>query len=457
MLLKGRDNVSYSRWATKEEVAKKLKAVNVDTGAEKSGVQVMFDDKFLYIDDRESHNLVIGSTGSGKTQVAILPILRLAMEAKESIVLNDPKGEICKKTSYALKNKGYEVKVLDFNDAKFGDNWNPLTIPYELYNSDNKDRAMKMLDDLGYYLFFDPKETSDPFWTNTTIDYFTGLVLYLFENAKKEEVNLNSVFNLSSDINRGDVSEFIYGIDKTSNIYVNLSGTLTAHQDTRAGILSTFNQKMKKYVSRVNLSNMLSYSDIDLKEISNKPYALFIIGGDSTYNCNLIPLLVSQIIECVSIFGNQEKCLNILLDEFDSMLPIKNFANVINYCRGIRVKITATIRSYVHLNNMYSKDEAEILKMCFGNLIYLLTDDIYTLEEISRYCGNRLENGNVVPLISVEELKTLEVFEAVMIMPRMMPFKTKLLPDYEIYWGYDNKDSDIPVRKEKVLSLYELK
>jgi hypothetical protein len=49
------------------------------------------------------------------------------------------------------------------------------------------------------------------------------------------------------------------------------------------------------------------------------------------------------------------------------------------------------------------------------------------------------------------------VFEAVMIMPRMMPFKTKLLPDYEIYWGYDNKDSDIPVRKEKVLSLYELK
>ena len=105
--------MSYSRWATKEEVAKKLKAVNVDTGAEKSGVQVMFDDKFLYIDDRESHNLVICSTGSGKTQVAILPLFRLAMEAKESIVLNDPKGEICIKTSYALKNKGYEVKILD--------------------------------------------------------------------------------------------------------------------------------------------------------------------------------------------------------------------------------------------------------------------------------------------------------------------------------------------------------
>ena len=68
----------------------------------------MYDDKFLYIDERESHNLVIGSTGSGKTQVAILPILRLAMEAKESVVLNDPKGEICKKTRKALQDKGYE-------------------------------------------------------------------------------------------------------------------------------------------------------------------------------------------------------------------------------------------------------------------------------------------------------------------------------------------------------------
>ena len=57
---------------------------------------------------------------------------------------------------------------------------------------------------------------------------------------------------------------------------------------------------------------------------------------------------------------------------------------------------------------MYSKEEVEILKMCFGNLIYLLSKDIYTLEEISRYCGEEKENK---PLISKEELQTLEPFE----------------------------------------------
>ena len=86
---------------------------------------------------------------------------------------------------------------------------------------------------------------------------------------------------------------------------------------------------------------------------------------------------------------------------------------------------------------MYSKEDTEILKMCFGNIIYLLANDIYTLEEISNYCGNQLIDGEIKPLITPEELKTMEVFNAIVIMPRMMPFKTKLLPDYQIDWGYE--------------------
>ena len=45
--------------------------------------------------------------------------------------------------------------------------------------------------------------------------------------------------------------------------------------------------------------------------------------------------------------------------------------------------------------NMYGKENAEILKMYFGNIVYLLSNDVYTLEEISNLCGNTLD-GNVV-------------------------------------------------------------
>ena len=451
--------MSYARWATNDEVVKKLEGVNLETGVKKSGIPLAYDDKYLYINNHEAHSLIIGSTCSGKTQSTILPMLKLAMMANESIVLTDPKGELYDKCAGALKEKGYEVLALNFGDAKYGNGWNPLKLPYELYNNDEKDKAVEMIEDLAYYLFFDGANTNtDPFWFNSTVDYFTGLVLYLFENANIDEIHLQSICELSNKLNdKNNSILFINKLDKKSQTYINLAGTLNAPSDTKGSIIAVFNQKMKKYISRENLSNMLSYTDFDITEISNKPTVLFIISGISNYCNNLIPLLVDQIIKGVDYFGKQTSYTNILLDEFDAMVPIRNFSSLITYCRSIKIKLAVTIRSYIHLSNMYSKEEAEILKMCFGNLVYLLSDDIYTLEEISKYCGNTLVDNKLERLVTVEDLKTIKTFEAIVIIPRMMPFKTKLLPDYQIDWGINFPKIDIPKRTQKEIKYFEEK
>lgn len=449
--------MNYARWATRDEVAERLKKVNSETGVEKVGTPLMYDDNFLYIDEKEAHTLIIGSTGSGKTQVNILPTLRLSIEAESPFVVNDPKGEMYHKLADKLKKENYEVLVLNFDDAKYGNSWNPLELPYKMYKNNEKDKATKLLEDLGYYLYYDPKDNSDPFWLNSTIDYFTGLTLYLFENAKKEEIHLSSVCGLSNQLNeKGSAEKFLAKIDKNTNIYLNLVGTLLAPPETRGSIISVFNQKMKKYISRETLSNMLSASDFDICNISNKKTALFIINGHTNYCDNLIPLLVNQIVEGVNFYGKQEKTLSILLDEFDNMIPIKDFVRLIEFSRSIKVRFSVVIRSYQHLNNMYKKEDTEILKMCFGNIIYLLSNDIYTLEEISINCGKKVENGEVIPLITPEELKTMEIFSAIVIIPRMMPFKTKLLPDYKINWGYETSNTEFPIRKENVVENYNL-
>ena len=446
----------YARWATKDEVVEKLDAVNLDTGVKKAGIPITYDDNYLYIDSREAHSMIIGSTGSGKTQAVILPLLKTSMLSGESIVVNDPKGELYKKCAGNFEERGYKVLALDFNDARLGNSWNPLKLAYDFYNNDMKDKAIKSLEDIGYYLFFDSREKdTDPFWINSTINYFVGLTLYLFENATAEEANLNSIYQLSNYLNVDNHSkEFMDKLPTNSLIYLNLAGTLKAPPETRGSILSVFMQKIKKYISREDLSNMLSLSDFDLKDIGNQPTALFIISGISNYCDNLIPLLISQIVDCVDIFGSKEKYVNTLLDEFDSMVPIRDFSRLIEYCRSIRVRFVITIRSYIHLCNMYSKEDAAILKMCFGNLIYLLSDDIYTLEEVSKYCGGR-ENGE--PLITIEELKTLSPFEGVVLMPRTMPFKTKFLPDYKIDYGFKEIIKDIPKREDVEIKIYEEK
>ena len=443
--------MKYANWASKEDMKNRLIPVNLTTGVKKSGIPIMYDDEYLYIDNKDAHSLVIGSTGSGKTQSTILPMTKLAMMSGESIILNDVKGEIYKSTANELEKRGYNVIVLNFENSNLGNSWNPFTLPYKLFQNGEKDKALDLVEDLGYYLFNDPSEKpTDPFWINSVIDYFTGITLYLFQHAKESEVNLNSIYSFSNTV-VVEPKHFLNKIDKNSSIYYNVSGTLNAPTETRGSIISVFNQKIRKYVSREILSNMMATTDFDITNISNEKTAIFIVSGNSSYSSNLIPLFINQVFDCVDMYGNKEKTLNVLLDEFDTMLPIKDFSKLIHYSRSINLRFIVVVKSYMDLLNMYGKENTEILKMCFANIIYLLSNDIYTLEEISNMCGTINEKEK---LITVEELKTMKIFEAIVLTPRVMPFKTKLLPDYEIDWGYESSIKTMPKREENIINIY---
>lgn len=446
--------MSFSRWATKEEIKGRLKGIRLNDNINTSGIPLLKEGEELYISDSDMHNLVIGCTGSGKTQSVILPSLKLSIKSNESILVNDPLGELYKSNAKKLQEEGYNTILLDFQDSRYGNNWNPLTLAYKLYKEGNTDKAIDLIDDLGYYLFEDPTRTnSDPFWVNSVINYFGGLTLYLFENAKEEEINLKSIETLTNQISESKLSqEFIEKIDSNSLIYSKLVGILKAPAETKGSILAVFRQKIEKFIAKENLTNMLSTTDFDITNILKEKTAVFIVSGTSTQSESLIPLFVNQIIDAVSIYDKRERKLNMLLDEFDSLLPIKNFVKKLEYSRSLGIKITVCIRSFIHLQNMYSKEEVEILKMCFGNIIYLLSKDIYTLEEISKYCGEVKEN---TPLISKEELQTLEPFEAIVIMTRMMPIRTKLQADYKIDWGYSNEEINFPQRKLNEIKTYK--
>ena len=70
-----------------------------------------------------------------------------------------------------------------------------------------------------------------------------------------------------------------------------------------------------------------------------------------------------------------------------------------------------------------------MIRLCFSNIVYLLSQDIETLEEISRLCG---ESAKKEPLVSIEDLKCMKPCEAIILTVRMLPFKTKMLPYFEI-------------------------
>lgn len=434
--------MQYAHWTNNDEFKEKLIKYDGLGVLEESGFPIMYDNNNFYINTHDGHNLVIGSTNSGKSQTVILPMARLSIKALESFVFHDISGEAYNTLSGMLNENGYKVIVIDFKEAKYGNNWNPLTLPYTLYKNNDLDKSVMELENIAYYLFSDSDEASS-FWNNSAIDYFVGLALYLFENAKSDEINLESIYNLANNID----DKFIDKIkNKTINYY--LSAILKAPAETKGGIIATFNLKMHKYITRVNLANMLNYSDFDLRDIQKEKTAIFILSGNTTNYNDIIPLFIHQLID--SIEDNNKKRLNILLDDFDNLLPIKDFSKLINNIRRNKVCITAIIRSFKNLENTYGKENSEILRMCFSNIIYLLSNDYDTLTEISKICGNINKDK---PLITVEELKVLNDFEAIILMPREYPIKTKLYPDYKFNWGNYNK-IDLPLRKVRDVKIY---
>ena len=446
--------MNYENWETEKEYSKILTKINENTDINKSGIQMMYENKSIYIDDTDNQTLIIGDTGSGKTQSIMLPLVRTAIKAVESLVISDIKGEICKSTAKEFEKKGYNVIILDIKNNELGSRWNPFTLAYKLYKDGKKSESVKLIEEIGHYLMYS-EATLDPFWINSATDYFVGLALYLFENAKEEEINLNSIFSLSNTINEGNnLENFIKKIDKNSNIYYNLSGTLTSPKETRGGIISTFIERIKRFISTEGISNLLSKSDFDLSKITTEKTVVFIVSGINDISSQIIPLFIKELIYSKDNYGTTERRLNIILDEFDDLDPILNFNKILHYSRTLHTRFTIFIKSFKGIEKKYGKETSKTIKASFSNVIYLWSNDLDTLIEISKLCGNTNQKNKLVPLMPVEELKVLKQFEAIIFKQRMKPFKTKLLPDYKMNWIKEKEEYIISPIKKNDIKIY---
>ena len=77
MNVKGGNTMNYARWSNKEELLKVLKEIDINSSIQKSGIPMGYDKNKIYIKDDNSHTIVIGAHGSGKTKAIMLPQIKL--------------------------------------------------------------------------------------------------------------------------------------------------------------------------------------------------------------------------------------------------------------------------------------------------------------------------------------------------------------------------------------------
>lgn len=469
-----KDEKGYARWSKEKEIKNAPKVVRVpisEKDSKAAGAVLINNGKDMWVDNSENHTLVIGATGSGKTKSVVDPLVYSLAKAKESMIITDPKGEIYKEHSNMLRDRGYDIIVLNFREPQHGNCWNPLTLPYQLYKAGNTDKATELVDDVALNILKD-KKAQDPFWENSAADYFSGVALGLFEDAKEDEVNLNSISYVTTVGEEkcppsNYIKEYFNMKGESSTPYVFASNTINSPTETKGGILSVFRQKIRLFASREQLSEMLSKSDFNMRDIGKKPTAVFMVIHDekTTYHA-LATIFIKQCYE--TLIDVAQECggklpvrTNFILDEFANMPPLKDVTTMVTAARSRQIRFTFIIQNFAQLNDVYGKEDAETIRSNCGNLIYLLTTELAALEEISKLCGEKKskdkEKTASTPLVTVSDLQKMKLFEAIIMRSRLNPFKTKLKPSFEIDWGEKFPIAEFPTRTKGEIGIFDLK
>ena len=477
LVVEDKVETGYSSWAKDKDIKGDRGVAEVDYTAptvNAAGIPLIYDTKKhkVWVDNGEYHTVVIGASGSGKSQCIVKPLVNLLAKKGESMIITDPKGELYTSAAHRLKDFGYNVIVLNFRDPLNGNAWNPLTLPYQYMKMGNMDKATELLDDVALNILYDPNNKGEPFWEKSAADFFSGLALGLFQDAKEEEININSISYMSTvgEERLGPsnyTKEYFTMKGESSSAYTFAANTINAPSDTKGGIMSTFRQKIRLFASRENLSEMLGHSDFSILDIGRQKTAVFIVIHDekTTYHA-LATIFIKQAYETLIDVaqkngGKLPIRTNFILDEFANMPPLKDVDSMVTAARSRDMRFTFIIQNFAQLNDVYGKEVAEVIRGNCGNTIYLISSELAALEEISKMCGEVKSKDKdktaSTPLVTVTDLQKFKMGEALLIRMRKGPFKTKLQFDYKTNWGYQQVDEPFPQREAKPVQLFDIK
>lgn len=417
-----------------------------DGGNHSSGGPVLFaDGKRLYTDSSESHTLISGDTGSGKTLRYILPMIYSCADAGESMIIVDPKGELASKATPFLREKGYRPIIINLrNPQKSPDSFNPFEQVNKLYFSIPRDgnKAILLLNDLIDKLFYRRSSADkDQYWNESAGQFALGLSLLTLKFGEKLTINklLDWRYKKYAD---GTLKKTFDDLPTDSEVYQNLAGVmaLTA-ENTKSCILSTFDQLIRMFKAAPALTDMLSKSTFDVDDIGVKKMAVFLVVPDEKTTFHfLATLFISQcyksLVEMADLLGGKLPVrVNFILEEFCNMPTMTDILSMLTAARSRNIRFHLVIQSYEQLVDKYDEHVSKTILDNCATLIYLHSRELSFLQYISQLAGNNEFNR---PLLPVSRLQRIQKNENIIFRDRCYPYIVKDVPmifDYQVELG----------------------
>ncbi len=432
---------------------------------------------------QENHVGVIAATRLGKTSQYVIPtILSFAKQkVKKRMVISDPKGELYKLTSEALRQEGYTVKLINFRDYQHSEYWNPLTPIFKKYKKideiDNevevvntkdgprnrfRGRIYESQEELDYVIemskdyalkdvendidtvvleAISTERTDDPYWEDSARVLLKGLLWAMLEDSSpdtkseritEETFSYNTALTIMDNMRDDNGAKYNDGGYFTSRPKDSKSLTTVKNciiengHVTRKCIVSTFNTKMSIYKdSTIRL--ITSCNSFDIQEVVDEehPVAYFIAYRDEIKgHYQIISSLVQNIYMNLIEYANKKDNGKLdvpfyfILDEFGNFPKIPNFETVVSACAGRNIWFILILQSYAQLDHVYKRDVSEIIRDNLNLHVFIGSNNPETLKKFSEECG---EFTRISPMSALngskEDIEAYEL-ETIPLMPK---------------------------------------
>lgn len=449
--------------------------------AKKSGIIIAKENGKFYIDAETIHSLIIGTTRSGKGQTFVMPMIRhIAMsQAKHSMVINDPKGEIAENCTAMLRENGYKVVFLNLRDTNMSSLWNPLQKAIDEYKKarDNNEDLDKTIDEVqSLATVFTADEQSQPIWPESAKSLLVAMILYLLEKGYDDgnlaNVSMYSIYNLFVEFGTENEVQIVNGEKRNVNALDSLFKSLPrgsaakaayatsrfAEGDCRASIFTTLSSDISIFGSDSGISRLTSGNQINFEELADPdhPMAVIMIVPDEKKSRHVIAsLFVNQCYNALVDYANKfigqklPQRVHFILDEFGNMVNIPDMDTKITVGAGRNLLFDLFVQDLNQLDTKYN-NAAKTIRSNTGNLVYINSLDVDTNKYFSSALGDRTieyttysgdlhsflshQAGSVdsVPLIRPEDLSELPFGTAITKRQRCYPIKTVFDPFYKL-------------------------
>lgn len=350
---------------------------------------------------RNLNVLVCGGSGAGKTRFYAKPNV---MQANTSMVILDPKGEILRDTGQLLREKGYEVRILDLINMEKSHCYNPF-----VYLKTDND-VQRLVTNLFKATTVKGAQSSDPFWDTAASMLLLSLVFFLKYEAPTEEQNFPMVMEM---LRNGDIPEDVDGyMSPLDELMDRLEArepdhiALKYYRNYRSGAAKTVKSIQITLAARLEKFNLESLSaltvtdELDLASMGEKKVALFALIPDNDTSFNfLISILYTQLFQQLFYTADRKYGgllpvhVHFIMDEFANVSLPDDFDKILSVMRSRGVSVSIILQNMAQLKALFEKQWESIAGNC-DTFLYLGGNEQATHKYVSELLGKQTIDTN---------------------------------------------------------------